>query len=162
MSILAVSLNNSPARCGRLPAPEEAKLSLPGSFLGERDQLLHVVGGDAGRHHQHFRHLGDQRDGREILERVIGHLLHAGGDGERAGADDADGVAVRLGLGDHVGPEHAGLAGAVLDHDGLLEDLRHALRDHARDHVVRPAGREWHDQPDGLAREALRRRQRRR
>src|SRR6185503_6657935 len=131
-------------------------------FLGERDQLLHVVGGDAGRHHQHFRHFGDQRDGREILERVVGHLLHAGRDGERAGADDADGVAVGLGLGDHVGAEHAGLAGAVLDHDGLLEDLGHALRDHARDHVVRPARRERHDQPDGLARKALRRRQRRR
>ena len=33
MSILAVSLNSSPARCGRLPGPEEAKLSLPGCFL---------------------------------------------------------------------------------------------------------------------------------
>ncbi len=33
MSILAVSLNNSPARCGRLPGPEEAKLSFPGWAL---------------------------------------------------------------------------------------------------------------------------------
>ena len=30
MSIFAVNLNSSPARCGRPPTPAEAKLSLPG------------------------------------------------------------------------------------------------------------------------------------
>src|ERR1700732_2203115 len=33
MSILAVSLSNSPARCGRLPGPDEAKFNFPGCAL---------------------------------------------------------------------------------------------------------------------------------
>jgi hypothetical protein len=33
MSMLAVSLSSSPARCGRPPTPAEAKLSLPGWAL---------------------------------------------------------------------------------------------------------------------------------
>jgi len=139
MSILAVSLNSS-----------------PGLRLGQRHQLFHVVGGDAGRHHQHFRNLGDQRDGLQVLERVVGDLFHARADGERAGADDADGAAVRRRFGDDVGAEYAALAGAVVDDDGLLENFRHALADDAGDDVVGAARRERHDQPNGLVRIILR------
>ena len=42
-----------------------------------------------------------------------------------------------------------------------FEDLRHLLPDHAGDEVVRPAGRERHDQPDRLRRKVLRERGRR-
>ena len=56
---------------------------------------------------------------------------------------------------------HAGIAagaGNVLGHDLLAEALRQFLRDDARDHVGRAAGRERHDQADGLCRIALGRR----
>ena len=70
--------------------------------------------------------------------------------------DDRDGVAVGRGLGDHVGAERAAGAAAVVDHDLLLEDFLQLLPDHAGDQVVRPAGRERHDQPDRLRRKLLR------
>ena len=49
------------ARTGR------GEIELAGLRFGQRHQLFHVVGGDAGRHHQHFRNLGDQRDGLQVL-----------------------------------------------------------------------------------------------
>ncbi|MGY3537306.1 hypothetical protein ACVIIY_001526 [Bradyrhizobium sp. USDA 4515] len=45
MSILAVSLNNSQARCGRLPGPEEAKLSLPGCALASATSSFMFLAG---------------------------------------------------------------------------------------------------------------------
>ena len=153
MSILAVSLNNSPARCGRPPTPADAKLSLPGWRPGERDELAHVLGGNVARDDQHLRHRRHQRDRREILCDVVGHLFHRRVDDERTRADDADRVAVGCCLCDRVGAEHAALAAAIVDHDRLLDQFRHALADHARDDVVGPAGRERHDQLDRLVRE---------
>ena len=44
----------------------------------------------------------------------------------------------------------------VVDHDRLLEDVLHLLRDDARDDVVRPAGREGHDQVDRAVGKILR------
>ncbi len=52
--MLAVSLSSSPARCGRPPTPADAKLSFPGLGLGERDQLLHVAGGNVAGDNKHF------------------------------------------------------------------------------------------------------------
>ena len=45
MSILAVSLNSSPARCGRLPGPVEAKLSLPGCALASASSSFMLLAG---------------------------------------------------------------------------------------------------------------------
>jgi hypothetical protein len=45
----------------------------------------------------------------------------------------------------------------VLDHDLLPKGARHMLADDARDHVGRPAGREWNDECDVLGRIILRR-----
>ena len=70
--------------------------------------------------------------------------------------DDPDGVAVGLCLRHRVGSEHAALAAAIVDHDRLLDQFRHALADHARDDVVGAAGRKRHDQPDRLGRKILR------
>ncbi len=60
-------------------------------------------------------------------------------------------VAVGSGLCDRIGAEHAGLAAAILDHNRLLRDFRHALADQARDDVVGAAGWERHDQLDRFA-----------
>src|SRR6185312_8079304 len=56
----------------------------------------------------------------------------------------------------------AALAAAIVDDDRLLQDLLHLLGDDAGDDVVRSAGREWNDQPDGVVGKGLRRSERRR
>ncbi|MGY3224149.1 hypothetical protein ACVIM5_004756 [Bradyrhizobium sp. USDA 4512] len=122
---------------------------------GERDQFVHVPRRHVGGDHQHLRHGRDQRHRREILQRVVGNPLHAGADRQRAGARDRHRVAVGRRLRDRVGAEHAALAGAVVDDHGLPCELRDLLPDHPRDDVVRPAGRERHDQPERLGREIL-------
>ena len=123
-----------------------SKIELAGLCLGERDEFSHVLGGNVACDHQHFRHGDDQRDRREIFQRFVRHLFHGGVDGERARTDDADGVAVGIGLGDRIGAERAGLSAAVIDHDRLLGQFRHALADDAGDDVVGTAGRKRHDQ----------------
>ncbi len=138
-----------------------SEIEFAGLRLGQRHQLAHVLGRHVARHDEHFRHRDHQGDRREILQRLVRHLLHALVDRERAQIDDADGVAVGRGLGDGIGAERAARAAAIVDHDRLLGQLRHALADDAGDDVVGPAGRERHDQLDGFRREILRRGERR-
>ena len=150
MSIFAVSLNSSPARCGRPPRPAEAKLSLPGCALARAIEFSHVVGGDVAGHHQHLRHRHHQRDRRKIPGDVVRDFFHRGVDDERARAHDPDGVAVGRRLRDRIGAQHPGLSAAILDHHRLFCQFRHALADDPRDDVVGAAGRERHDQLDGF------------
>ena len=91
-----------------------------GFCLGQRDEFAHVFGGHVACDHQHLGHGDDEGDRREIPQRLVGDLLHALVDRQRAGIDDADGVAVRIGLGDRIGAERAALSAAVVDHDRLL------------------------------------------
>ena len=137
------------------------EIEFPGLGLGERDQLLHVAGGNVAGDDKHFRHRGHQRDGRKVLRHVVGHLFHRRVDDQCARAHDADGVAVGGCLCDRIGAEHTRLTAAIVDHNRLLHDFRHALADQARDDVVRPAGWERHDQLDRFCGEILRRSKRR-
>ena len=108
-------------------------------------------------HHQHMRHRGDAGDRREILHRIERPALDqalVGGMG-LVGAEDQR-VAVRLGARHRAGADDARRAGAVLDHDRLLEVGRRLLRDQPRQRVDRPAGRVGHDDGDGAARKGLR------
>jgi hypothetical protein len=132
------------------------EIEFPRLRLGERDQLLHVAGGHVAGDDEHFRHRRHQRDGHKILRHVVRHFLQDRIDDQRTRADDADRVAVGGRLCDRIGAEHAGLAATIVDQHRLLRDFRHALADQTRDDIVRPAGRERHDQPDRFAREILR------
>ena len=132
-------------------------MSLPGCALASAIEFSHVVGGNVAGDDQHFRHRHVERDRCNIPGDVVGDFFHEGVDDERARAHDPDGVAVGIGFCDRVGPQHAGLSAAIFDHDRLFGQFRHALADHARDDVVRPAGRERHDQLDRLGRKILRR-----
>ena len=122
----------------------ELHLGLVG--LGVGDELLEVLGRQILAHGQHDRHLGEQRDRREIGLRIVERLLV-----ERLalgmGADGAEheGVAVGLGIGDALGAGHAAGAADVLDHDLLAENFAHARADHAAEHVGRAAGGERND-----------------
>jgi hypothetical protein len=111
----------------------------------ERDRL--------GRHHAH---------GSEILLGVVGQLLADGRiDQQRVGGDQ-HGVAVGGRLGERRRRHDRAGARAVLDHDGLASPARgEEIREDARHHVGRPAGRERHQElhrPRGKVGRALRRR----
>ncbi|KAG0777861.1 hypothetical protein G6F22_011590 [Rhizopus arrhizus] len=68
----------------------------------------------------------------------------------RADGGQAHGVAVRLGArrGDHA--DGARGAGAVFHHDLLAKDLARLRRRHPADDIGGAAGRERHDQGDGM------------
>ena len=130
------------------------QIEFAGLRLRQRDQLSHVLRRNVVCHDEHLRHLGHQRDGLQILQRIVGNPFHRRADGERAGARKRNGVAIGRCLGEHLGAEHAALAAAIVDDHRLLGDFRHALAEHARDDVAGAAGRERHDQPD-LARRKI-------
>jgi hypothetical protein len=84
------------------------------------------------RHDQHQRLLHQQRDRREIGDRVIveiGIERHVDGVGGDRAPDQR--VAVGIGLCDRGGADRAGRAGPVLDDDRLAERRLHDLRDEA-------------------------------
>ena len=124
--------------------------------LGQRDQLLDVVGGKARVRRQHVAGVGQRGDGFEILHRVEpAALVQPGVDDLRAVGLHQQRVAVGLGLG-NVGRAHVA-AGAwpVVDDDRLPQLLRQLLPQHAGNRVVGAAGRLRHDDGDWLGRKAL-------
>ena len=64
-------------------------------------------------------------------------------------------VAIRGRIGDALGAGHATRATDVLDHHLLPEDLTHALRHDAAEHVGRAAGRERNHHRERLGRISL-------
>ena len=118
-----------------------------------------VFAGD-GRVHQHDQRTGrDQADRREILARVVADIrIERRIDRVRAGAAEAERVAVGRGLRDLARRDRAAGAALVLDHDLLAERLAHLLGDDARHHVVAAAGGVRNDQGDRPRRIVLRRR----
>ncbi|MNC84826.1 hypothetical protein D3C83_03940 [compost metagenome] len=80
------------------------------------------------------------REGREVLERVVGQVVLQGAvDHERKrGAEQR--VAVGNGLRDDVGADDAGRGRAVVDHHRLVEALGDARAEQARRDVAAAAG----------------------
>jgi hypothetical protein len=107
-----------------------------------------------GGEHAHRR----QVEARKILEAVevevgVAGVLEHDVVGE---AEDAEGVAVRLGPGHLGNADFAAGALAVDDVDGLAELLAEPVGDDARDRVAAAAGAVGHDEGDGLGRVVLR------
>ena len=97
----------------------------------------------------------DHRD--EVLLRVVGQRLVGGRrDGNLGDRRDQQGVAVRVGAGDGQGSKGATGAGAVLDHDRLVEELGHALAEQPGNEIGATAGRIGDDELDRLGRPVLR------
>ncbi len=98
----------------------------------------------------------------EIFLRVIGQFVGqqaqlVGGfvDGVKVGIEQ-QGVAIRIGSCNMPCADDAAGAGAILDHDGLVQGSAHAVGNHARGQVAAASRGERHDQVDGFAREIIR------
>lgn len=98
-----------------------------------------------------------QRDWREILERVVRQfLLRQRQHHHIATLPAADGVTVRGRARDHLQPQRAARAHAIINRQRLAELFRNLLPDQPRQRVARIARRGRHDHADGFVRIRLR------
>ena len=120
---------SAPARCVTLPTPEVPYANFASGPLRELDQLLHRLRRQRGIDDEQQRlgqaQVGDRREAPHRVERQL--AVDAGIDGEGAGRHEQR-VAVRIGVGDDVGRQHAVRAGAVVEHERLPELRRELLR----------------------------------
>ncbi|MNI52822.1 hypothetical protein D3C73_1076270 [compost metagenome] len=120
-------------------------------LLGVGHQFADVLPRALGVHDQDEGQVAAARDRGEILDRVIGHVLHQPGRGRVRGVGgDKERVAVGLGTGHIAGRDGGVGARLVLDHDLLAQDGRQFGPEYPADRVGARAGREGHDQGDGL------------
>jgi hypothetical protein len=133
---------------------EPARLS-----LGERNEIGNAGDRQRRAHHQHVLHHCDERDGLEILDRIIAEL---GGDdrSKRMGGDRSrqQSIAVGRRACDRLRADLAAGAAAIVDHDRRAENGGHFGSDDAHDRIIRSTRRVRRDQPDGTIRIALRER----
>jgi hypothetical protein len=93
-------------------------------------------------HDQQIGRRRHERDGRQVLHRIVRHLAHqAHVDREIARLPHQYRITVGRGLGYVLRADVAGRAAAVFDHDLLAEAFAEFLADDAREDVVRAAGR---------------------
>ncbi len=131
---------------------------LAGARLRVGDELGDRLNRQRRSDHQHERHVRDQRDRHEVLDRIVGQLLvERGVDGQQAARRHQQRVAVGRALGDRIGGDHGPAAGAVLDHERLAETVGEMLAEPAREDIGAAARRVRHDDGD-LARGILLRR----
>ncbi|MDT4855870.1 hypothetical protein FQZ97_902410 [compost metagenome] len=119
-------------------------------LLGVGHHFLDVLVGQVGATHDDGGLVGDLRDGREVLHRVVGQLLveHAVVR-KRAQRRHEHGLPVRLGAGHVVGGQDAAGAGLVLD-DDVQPLLAEFLGQDAAVLVGAAAGRKGHDEAGHL------------
>ncbi len=124
---------------------------LAGIGLGVGDEALEVVDAELAAHGKHFLDAHHQDLRREVLGRIERHLGHqALHDGAGRGAHQPHDMRVGARLGDEVDPGHARRPALVLDHHGLAQQRRHGEPKVAPEDVRGAAGREGHDEGEGL------------
>ena len=136
----------------RAPYAAVAPVDLAGVFLGVGDEFLHVLPRPVREREEHRLPVVDLGDGREIAQRVEGHLARLRHELVEAVVGEEQGVAVRLGLGDEAGALHARAAGHELHDHGLAEDVGDDARDATRVEVVAAARAHGQDERDGTIR----------
>ena len=133
-------------------------VDLAGLAAGELDQLLHVPGRQRRMHHHDAGLSADQRDRREVVDRLVRQLgvqRRADGVGLRC---QQQRVAVGWRPGHRLGADRGTRTGPVVDHHLLPQPLAQLLRHHAGRSVDRATRRERHDDADRPAGKVLRQR----
>ncbi len=116
---------------------------------GVGDELLEVARGHGFVDHDRGRRVAENIDSDEILERIVGRVVHdRGNEHLRAGIAEQEGVTIRLCAGDLGGAGYAASAASVLRHH-RAEDRLHLLRPQPADDIGGPARRERNHEPDG-------------
>ncbi|MNV50004.1 hypothetical protein D3C71_1419870 [compost metagenome] len=129
---------------------------LAGVLLEVGFERLVVRGRELRIHRDHIRRGRNVDDGREVLDRVVGRLRvdgRVGGHARQRG--DAQVVAIGLLARGLQRTDRTAATAAVVDHDDLAQFLAQGVGNHARNDVGGAAGRERHQQLDGLGRIGL-------
>ncbi|MDB5314386.1 MAG: hypothetical protein JWO26_2405 [Rhodospirillales bacterium] len=105
-------------------------------------------GAEAGGH-------GQQRDGREGVVVVVGHLIEVRRDRVGAVARDDEGVAIRALPGGEVHPDGAAGAGAIVDRHGVSQLGAERRGQGAAEHVAGAARGDGHHDGDGTRGEVM-------
>jgi hypothetical protein len=98
-----------------------AGLRLIGIGLEPSDKLAHVACREVLARDDQLRRVGNERDRRKIVRRVIGQIVGDRVDDLGASLTDQQGVAVRLGARDPGGADRTAGAADILDDDRLAE-----------------------------------------
>jgi hypothetical protein len=122
MSMPAIDLNSSAARCGGRADAGGGVVELAGICFGERHQLAEILRRDGRMHHQHERHGGEQADRRKIATEVERALAERGIDGVGR-ACEQQGVAVGRRARDRLRRDRSARARARLDHHLLAQHV---------------------------------------
>jgi P-type Cu+ transporter len=139
----------------RLAARAKGAVAQVASAAHVGGQLAHVLHGCDGVDGQRQRHIGDGGHRREVALHVVGQLGVEHRVGHKGGVvREQQGVAVRCGLGHHLGANAGVGARAVFHHHGLAQQLAHALGHAPPDDVGGAARGVGHDDAQGLARKA--------
>src|SRR5215831_15749024 len=139
-------LNSSPARLVSVPGRAIGELARIGPGVG--DELLEVARGHGFVDHDRGRRVAENIDANEILERIVGRIVHdRGNEHLRAGVAEQEGVTVRLRAGDLGGAGHAASAASILRHHRSKQRL-HLLRPQPADDIGGATRRERNDEPD--------------
>ena len=122
--------------------------------LGLRNEVCDRGNGRLLRGHQHERDFRQQRDRRQILDRIERHrrAIEVGIDGQHARRSHAERVAIRRGLRHGADPDIAACACPILNDDRLMQCLRQCRLQGADHDIGAATGRECHDDLDRLVR----------
>ena len=99
-------------------------------------------------HHQQ-RAAPNEGHGREVFVHLVGGCALGHRVGDEGGGGEQQGVAIRLRLGHHIGPDGATAAALVVHHHRLAQFVDQRFGDVARNAVRAATGCEGHDQGDG-------------
>ena len=118
-------------------------------LLRELDEVGNRMNRKRRVHHQHERHVADERRQSQILPRIVRQLLVQGGiHRQRPAGRHHDGVAVGRAPRDLDRRRHRAGAGPVLDHERLAEAIRQLLTDQPAQNVGAAAGSKRHHEVD--------------
>ena len=152
---------------GELPEPRAGEMSRAADATGtvavlarirleQRDQLRQRVRRQRGLYDDHVVQCSHAHQWRKIAEQVIRRLAPNRSEDRVVVAKHADGVAVRRGLGQHVGADDRAGARPVLDDHRLPESGADLLADDAHDGVIGSARDKRYDDADRAFRIGLR------
>src|SRR6516165_10784752 len=148
ISMPAICLNNSPARCGTVPTPGDANVTLPlFSLANAMNSATDFRRRRVRRHHQE-RKRAHQRDRRKIADGIRQRAIEKVAGRKGRGAHEHR-VAVGVGACDRRSADVGAGAGLVLNHDLLAPDPRQPVGGDAGDSVGRSAGRIRDDDAHG-------------
>ena len=128
----------------RRPDPGGTVVDGVGFCFGTRHQVLHCLNAGGGVGHQHQGTPSCQGDWREILHRIKGDVFVQLRGHQHGIGPHQYGVAIGIGLGDHVSTNVAAGTRQILHNDRLPQALAQTGRHSAGNRVHAGAGRERH------------------